>query len=113
LPDYLYIKPGQDDAGTTLRVGGELDIGSAPDLQRAVDGTFDGQDGEFRVDMSDLSFMDSTGAQSLLHIHNSIQARGRHVVFEAPPGRVRDVLELLGLDQVLDITPSSASHEAQ
>jgi anti-sigma B factor antagonist len=113
MPEYLYIKPGQDGAGTTLRVSGELDIGSAPDLQRAVDGTFDGQDGHFHLDMSDLTFMDSTGAQSLLHIHNSIQARGRHVVFEAPPGRVRDVLELLGLDQVLDITPESASDEAQ
>jgi anti-sigma B factor antagonist len=105
MPDYLNIKPSEDRAGATLRVGGELDIGSAPDLQRAVDGTFDGQDGQFRVDMSDLTFMDSTGAQSLLHIHNSIEARGRHVVFEAPPGRVREVLELLGLDQVLDITP--------
>jgi anti-sigma B factor antagonist len=105
MPDYLYIKPGQDGADTTLRVGGELDIGSAPDLQRAIDGTFDGQDGGFHLDMSDLTFMDSTGAQSLLHIHNSIEARGRHVVFDAPPGRVRDVLELLGLDQVLDIVP--------
>ena len=105
MPDYLYINPRPDGAPATLRVGGELDIGSAPDLQRAVDGTFDGQEGEFRIDMSDLTFMDSTGAQSLLHIHNSIEARGRHVVFEAPPGRVRDVLELLGLDQVLDITP--------
>jgi len=105
MPDYLYINPRPDGARATLRVGGELDIGSAPDLQRAVDGTFDGQEGEFRIDMSDLTFMDSTGAQSLLHIHNSIEARGRHVVFEAPPGRVRDVLELLGLDQVLDITP--------
>jgi anti-sigma B factor antagonist len=113
MSDYLYIKPGQDGAGATLRVGGELDIGSAPDLQRAVDGTFDGQDGNFHLDMSDLTFMDSTGAQALLHIHNSIEARGRHVVFEAPPGRVRDVLELLGLDQVLDITPYGTSHEAE
>jgi anti-sigma B factor antagonist len=105
MADYLNVKPAPNSAGSTLRIGGELDIGSAPDLQRAVDGTFDGQDGDFHLDMSDLTFMDSTGAQSLLHIHNSIEARGRHVVFEAPPGRVREVLELLGLDQVLDITP--------
>lgn len=105
MPDYLHIIPDHNSAGATLRVGGELDIGSAPDLERAVAGQFDGQDGDFHIDMSDLTFMDSTGAQSLLHIHNSIEARGRHVVFEAPPGAVRDVLELLGLDQVLDITP--------
>jgi anti-sigma B factor antagonist len=105
MPDYLRIEPEPNADGETLRVGGELDIGSAPDLQRAVDGTFDGHDGHFHLDMSDLTFMDSTGAQALLHIHNSIQARGRHVVFEAPPGRVLEVLELLGLDQVLDITP--------
>jgi anti-sigma B factor antagonist len=108
MPDYLHIKASSNGAGATLRVGGELDIGSAPDLERAVAGEFDGQAGDFHLDMSDLTFMDSTGAQSLLHIHNSIEARGRHVVFEAPPGRVRDVLELLGLDQVLDITPETA-----
>jgi len=113
MPDYLHVKPDPNDGRTTLRVGGELDIGSASELQRAVDGTFDGQDGEFHLDMSDLTFMDSTGAQALLHIHNAIEARGRHVVFEAPTGSVRGVLELLGLDQVLDIKPENSSLETQ
>lgn len=108
MADYLYIQPSSNGAGSTLQIGGELDVGSAQDLERAVDGQFDGREVDFHLDMSDLTFMDSTGAQSLLHIHNAIEARGRHVVFGVPPGRVRDVLELLGLDQVLDITPGLA-----
>jgi anti-anti-sigma factor len=108
MADYLYIQPGSDRAGSTLRIGGELDVGSAKDLERAADGQFNGQDVDFHLDMRKLTFMDSTGAQSLLHIHNAIEARGRHVVFGVPAGPVRDVLELLGLDQVLDITPGRA-----
>jgi anti-sigma B factor antagonist len=105
MQDYLQIMPEHNGAGPTLHVSGELDIASAPFLQTVVDDVSDGVDEDVCLDMARLTFMDSTGAHALLHIHNAIGARGRRVVFKVPGGRVPDVLEILGLDQVLDITP--------
>ena len=64
----LRFRLGQDGAAQTLYVSGELDIASAPALEQTVAGTMDGQGGEFCLDVSALTFMDSTGARALLHM---------------------------------------------
>jgi ABC-type transporter Mla MlaB component len=56
----LRFRLGQDGAAQTLHVSGELDIASAPALEPTVAGIMDGQDGEFCLDVSALTFMDST-----------------------------------------------------
>lgn len=100
--DLLRCKLGHD--GTeTLFVMGELDISTAPTLERAVRDALDGQGGEFRLDLSQLTFMDSTGANSLLHLHKRVDGLGRRLVVVSPTDAVRMVLEILGLDQVIDL----------
>jgi anti-sigma B factor antagonist len=64
----------------TLHVSGALDVATAPELERAVVSALDGQGGEFHLDLSGLTFMDSSGAKVLLHLHNRVEALGRHVV---------------------------------
>jgi anti-anti-sigma factor len=61
----------------TLYVSGELDIAAAPVLERAFNGALDGQGGEFRLDVGGLTFMDSSGAKSLMHLHNRVESVGR------------------------------------
>jgi anti-sigma B factor antagonist len=82
---------------------GELDISSAPALEHAVSEALDGQGGDFRLDLSQLTFMDSTGANALLHVHKRVDGLGRRLVVVSPTDAVRMVLEILGLDQVIDI----------
>jgi anti-anti-sigma factor len=47
--------------------------------------------------------MDSTGANSLFHLHKRVDGLGRRLVVVSPTDAVRMVLEILGLDQVIDI----------
>ena len=82
---------------------GELDVATAPALEHAVARALDGQGGEFHLDVGGMTFMDSTGARALLHLHHRITDLGRRLVIESPTKRVRLVLEILGLDQVLDV----------
>jgi anti-sigma B factor antagonist len=90
----------------TLHVSGELDVATAPELERAVVSALDGQGGEFHLDLSALTFTDSSGANVLLHLHNRLESLGRHVVLLSPTRPVSAVFKVLGLDQVLDIRPS-------
>ena len=47
--------------------------------------------------------MDSTGAKALMHVHKQGGRLGRRLVVVSPTHGVRMVLEILGLDQVIDI----------
>jgi stage II sporulation protein AA (anti-sigma F factor antagonist) len=99
----LAFRLGQNGTAETLYVTGELDVASAPALEHAVAHALDGQGGEFRLDIGGLTFMDSTGAQGLMHAHNRVEALGRRLVIVSPTHAVRRVLDLMGLDQVLDV----------
>jgi len=67
----------------------------------------DGQGEEFCLDVSALSFMDSTGARALLQVHNRIESVGRRLVILSPTRAVWRVLRIMGLDQVMDVRLTS------
>lgn len=101
--DLLRFEFARTRSAETLYVTGELDVSTAPALERAVARTLDGQGGEFRIDVRRMTFMDSTGAQALLRLHRRITGLGRRLVIVSPPRQVRLVLEILGLDQLIDV----------
>ena len=105
MDDLVRFTYEWDGATQTLHVAGELDIATAPALDDAAARTLNGKQGDFRLDLSGLTFMDSTGAQALLHIKDGFETHGRRVVVVAPEGQVRGVLELLGLHQALKLEP--------
>lgn len=104
--DYLRIRLAPNGATEVLYVSGELDMGSAATLERAVTaGASVAQNGEICLDLRGLSFVDSSGARALCNIQRVVEARGQHVIYASPQPQVRKVLDLLGLDKVLTITP--------
>ena len=107
--DLLETRLYQDGSRRILFVSGELDVASAPALEHAVAHAIDGQGGEFRLDFSGLTFMDSTGARGLMHVHNRVEALGRRLVVVSPTRAVRRVIDLMGLDQVLDVRDENAA----
>lgn len=87
----------------TLFVSGELDVATASVLEGAVDGALDGHGDELCLDLGGLEFMDSSGARSILHAHDNAASLGSRLVILSPAPVVRRVLELMGIDQVVDI----------
>ena len=92
--------PGPDE---TLYVSGELDVSTAPALKHEVARTLDGQGREFRLDLGGLTFMDSSGAQALLQVHQRLAGIGRQLVVASPSSHVRLALDLLQLDQIIEV----------
>jgi anti-anti-sigma factor len=95
-----------DDANGRLRVAvrGELDLATAPRLEAALVPPL--RDGASAVlDLRDLDFMDSTGVRVIVAAHHAAQESGGHfaLVRTDPAGPVGRVLEISGLDAVLDI----------
>jgi anti-anti-sigma factor len=101
--ELLRFDYARDGTKETLYVTGELDISTVTSLERAVASRLDGQGGAFCLDLSALSFMDSSGAHALVRLHDRLADLGRQLVVSSPTRQVRQVLELLGLDDVVEV----------
>jgi anti-sigma B factor antagonist len=85
---------------TGVAVGGELDLSTAPLLAEALDAAIRETAGTFVVDLTHVAFVDSTGVNVLLRARAALGRADREIVVVCPPGRVRRVLELTGVDDL-------------
>src|SRR5215217_5577258 len=93
VDDLLRFRYEHDAGADIVYVEGELDISSTGELQRAVaNASCKGHGRELHLDLGGLTFVDSTGVQALLRIHESFEADGRSVVLTRPRRQVLSVL---------------------
>jgi anti-anti-sigma factor len=86
----LVIAELENDEG--LRLAGELDLSSATHLTDVLDPKLNGG-GRIVLDISELTFMDSTGLQVLIRSALTLTDRGT-IVLRNPGNLVRSILEL-------------------
>jgi anti-anti-sigma factor len=88
----------QDSDQRTFRLVGELDLASADQLIQELESAVR-DDGDLRLDVEGLEFMDSAGITALVRVCQDLGDRGR-VVLRAPSDEVAKVLQLIGADQL-------------
>lgn len=90
----------------TLRLAGEIDAHTAPELaQRLSDSTWNG---EWLVDVSGVEFMDSSGLRVLIDAHQRAESAGTRLVLVAPGRAVARIIEVSGLSDHLNVVPAGA-----
>jgi anti-sigma B factor antagonist len=95
-PDF-DVAQAHDDAGVlTLRPAGELDIATAPRLERAL--LFERRPGDRVVlDLADLEFIDSTGLRVIVQAVEASRAGGWELTLRQGGPAVRRVFEISGV----------------
>ena len=91
-----------------VRVRGEVDIATAPKLTAAVDESIRTSSGPFVIDLCAVDFLDSTGIHCLVRALALLGREDRPLALVCPPGNVRRVLELAGIDQLVVLYDSPA-----
>jgi anti-sigma B factor antagonist len=95
----------QRSAGTAVvRVIGELDIATAPVLADALT-RLEAPCDRVVLDLSGLTFIDSTGLRLAITEHRRAVADGFDFAVAGATGPVLDVLQLTGLDVALPMAP--------
>jgi anti-anti-sigma factor len=96
----LNIHIDRRDTTTVVALRGELDLATAPRLDRALD-TLAAED--IVLDLRALSYLDSTGVRLLLRRDAAVRRRGRHltIIRGGPP--VDRVFTLTQTDRLLDL----------
>ena len=87
------------DSTAMLLVRGELDMVTAPGL---LDRAESAPPSDLVIDLSDVTFMDSTGLRALWSLRQSVNARGNRALLRSPSRSVWRVLQTTKLDKVFD-----------
>lgn len=105
-PVELSIAVHEEPSATVVTVGGELDVHTAPTLQAAL-ATLDSS-GRIVVDLTDVSFLDSTGLSVFVNALADARERQAALAVVASAPRVVKVFTLTGLDAALSLHPTLA-----
>jgi anti-sigma B factor antagonist len=88
-------------ARVNIRVAGELDLATVPQLRQIVDAH--ARSGQTMViDLREIDFIDSMGLATLVRARHRALARGAKLELVAAPERVHRVFTLTHLDRVFD-----------
>src|SRR5687768_16088444 len=95
------IEVRDGDALTTVALGGELDMASAPRLHEALSELITTGRQRILVDLDQLAFCDSAGLNAFVQADKHCAARGGWLRLVGAQGHVARVMELSGVDEVL------------
>jgi anti-anti-sigma factor len=84
------------EQSSSIRLSGELDMSSAAELDGVLGAAVE-HGGAVLVDLSELTFMDSTGINAFLKAALSLNGRGC-LVLHGEQDRVRRILDLVQVD---------------
>lgn len=99
----LSIAREEVDGAVVLSAQGYLDLSTRLKLSTALNEAVTGQRGPVVLDLCDATFLDSTGLGVLMNALRRLTRQSRDLRIVCPPGSVRRVFELTGLDGTFSI----------
>ena len=93
----------RQDAGTVVRLGGEIDMHVSPELHRSLAELCAEKPKRLVLDLSAVEYLDSSGIGSLVEIYRRIMKDDGRLILLSPSERVTGVLEITKLDQFFTI----------
>jgi anti-sigma B factor antagonist len=96
-PGPLHIKHEPDAQGIVLTLTGELDLASAPELDRRLRELERANPGRLLIDLSGLEFMDSSGIALLIRAQRSASDNGHRLSLRRGPRQIERLFELTRL----------------
>jgi anti-sigma B factor antagonist len=91
-------------SGAVMRVSGEVDIETSPVLDVHLQALVDEGQTSVTVDLTEVSFLDSTGLSVLIGALKRCQKAGGELWLVAPQPNVMRVLEITGLTDAFHLT---------
>lgn len=94
---------------TLLKIEGELDANTAPELRPALDALIAEQPKRVTVDLSSLRLIDSSGVGALVSLYKRVRAAGGEVKISGMRDQPLAIFKLLRLDAVFPMGTAKAA----
>jgi anti-sigma B factor antagonist len=92
---------------SVVMLSGELDMATAPDLATVLDSVVGDGPEKMVIDLSELSFIDSSGIAVLVTSQHRLIEQNRHFTLRAARPHAMRVFEIAGLVDFLDVETES------
>jgi anti-sigma B factor antagonist len=92
-----------EDGTDVFELTGDLDVATAPSLRGALTEAAAGGRHNLIVDLSNVTFLDSTGLGALIGAHKRAQENGGQVRLVAGEGQILRLLRITGLLEVFRV----------
>jgi anti-sigma B factor antagonist len=102
----IEIEVRRRDESTVVGVRGEVDVATAPALRDGLDEALEGGIGPVVVDLTGVTFIDSTGLGVLIGARRRCVEGGRELRVVVAEPRILKVFEITGLTELFTIHPS-------
>jgi anti-sigma B factor antagonist len=99
----LTVVEEKTESSVLIRVAGEVDLYSSPELRKAILKSVPSGAGEIGIDLSAVTYIDSSGVATLVEGLRSAREKGAGFVLVTPSAAVLQVLELARLDSVFEV----------
>ncbi|HEX4108283.1 MAG TPA: STAS domain-containing protein [Solirubrobacteraceae bacterium] len=108
MGDSLELTHQIEPGAVALNVVGEVDADSCGALGHALHRAEAADSEVLILDLTDVSFIDSTGLKTIIEAVGRLNACGRHLTTVCPPGPVRRLLELTAVTGYFDLCATRA-----
>ena len=102
----LEVDRADQPGWAILRPIGEVDLATVGVLEKELAASFANQEADVAVDLSGVTFMDSTGLRALLAANQQLSGAGRRLALIVSGGPVDRLLDISGVGQTLQIYQS-------
>ncbi|MCD4685428.1 MAG: STAS domain-containing protein [Anaerolineae bacterium] len=89
-----------------FEVNGRVDSSNANELGARMDGAVDDGKNNVVLDLGGVEYMSSAGLREMVRVLKRVKRGGGDLRIANPSDRVREVLELAGLDTIFEIFPT-------
>jgi anti-sigma B factor antagonist len=98
---FDVVRPAESEV--VLSVSGEVDLGTAADLEKTAFTLLEQRPRSLVLDFSGVPFCDSSGIGVLVRLYNRATGIGCRVTIRRPTPNVRAVLEMTALTRIFQI----------
>ncbi len=108
----LGMNTGKTSAHKLIALEGEIDLHRSPDVKRELQAAMAGKPSKLMVDLSKVTYIDSSGLAALLEGMQGVEFYGGKFYLVSVQEIVRAIFETSKLNEVFRIVPSVDAAEA-
>ncbi|HKX76775.1 MAG TPA: STAS domain-containing protein [Acidimicrobiia bacterium] len=102
----LHIEVSRQADWTVVKVDGEIDLATVEQLESAVDQALRSGATQLVIDLTGVTFLDSTGLRALLQTHGRMSDLGGSLALVLNGGPVERLLDIAGVAGTFAVYPS-------
>jgi anti-sigma B factor antagonist len=107
-PQPLSIDVSRGAEATVVSLAGEIDLATQGELRTVLNDLVVAGDVDLVLDLSEVSFIDSTGIGALIGTRRRVHAFQGSLTLVCPHEAILKIFTITGLEKVFDIRPTLA-----